>query len=112
MVRIDVDNVLPTRPGSCQGLLHVPKRLSNLVRKQFWNLQIVISTALTGCLHAIADFYRLRVMQFIQQVFPIARGNKKLGLIHGVPCQESKPGKSFHYFFSGEAYSLYQTRTH
>ncbi|QFS50177.1 hypothetical protein GXM_07671 [Nostoc sphaeroides CCNUC1] len=26
--------------------------------------------------------------------------------------QESKQGKSFHYFFSGEAYSLYHTRTH
>jgi hypothetical protein len=35
---------------------------------------------------AIANFYCLRVMQFIQHVFPIAGGDKKLGLIHGVPC--------------------------
>ncbi|MBD2341733.1 hypothetical protein H6G64_32870 [Calothrix sp. FACHB-156] len=26
--------------------------------------------------------------------------------------QKSKQGKSFHYFFSDEAYSLYHTRTH
>ncbi|MEP0900883.1 hypothetical protein [Leptolyngbya subtilissima] len=40
-----MDNTLPTRTGSRQGSLYVLKRLSNLIRKQFGNLQIVINAA-------------------------------------------------------------------
>jgi hypothetical protein len=85
MVGINVDNMLPTRTGSCQGSLYVPKRLINLIRKRLGNLQIVIPATLSRYFYAIANFYRLRVMQVIQHVFPIAGGNKKLRLIHGVP---------------------------
>jgi hypothetical protein len=85
MVRINVNYMLPTRTSRPQGSLDVPERLSNLVCKRFGNLQIVIPATLSRYFYAIANFYRLRVMQVIQHVFPITRGNKKLGLIHGVP---------------------------
>src|SRR5690606_28463947 len=62
MVCIDVNNVIPTRPGLRQNELDITEGGRNLLLDRFGDLQVIIPATLTGCLYPVPDLDSCREM--------------------------------------------------
>src|SRR5690606_20027760 len=63
MVCINVNNVIPGRPGLRQNELDIAEGGGNLLLDGLRDLQVIVPTTLTGCLHPVSDLDSGREMQ-------------------------------------------------
>lgn len=60
VVRVHMDDMLPTRADKSQSPLDITERLSDLIRDRLGELPFIVPTALTCGLNPVADLDRLR----------------------------------------------------
>jgi hypothetical protein len=70
VVGVHRDYMLPPRTGVGEGSLYISESLSDLIRKWFGGMPIVIPVALARGLDPVTDLDRLRVMKRSQLTLP------------------------------------------